>query len=126
MDKAIGAGSKGDGRMWSMRHKYKAQRTDRDGVSFASKAEARYFDYLQIMQRQGRVLFFLRQVPFHLPGGVKYVVDFVEFWAPSNDEPGEVKFVDVKGMETESFIMKKKMVEELYPIKIDVVKNDRK
>jgi len=58
-----------------------------------------------------------RQVPFHLPGGAKYVVDFVEFRAD-----GTVHFIDVKGKETESFRAKKRMVESLYaPIEIEVV-----
>lgn len=57
------------------------------------------------------------QVPFHLPGNVIYRVDFMEF---HND--GTVHFVDVKGMETNTFILKKKQVEELYaPIKIETV-----
>lgn len=65
----------------------------------------------------GEVIFFLRQVPFHLPGNVRYVVDFVEFLAS-----GQVDFVDVKGMETPEFKLKKKQVECLYPIEIKIVK----
>lgn len=59
---------------------------------------------------------FLRQVPFHLPGGVKYVVVFQEFHAD-----GTVHFVDVKGMETAQFKTKKRMVEATYPVDIEVV-----
>ena len=61
------------------------------------------------MKQSGAILFFLRQVPFHLPGGVRYVVDFVEFWAG-----GDVRFVDVKGFKTPEYKAKKKMVEEVY------------
>lgn len=43
-------------------------------------------------------------------------MDFQEFHAS-----GEVRFVDVKGMETKDFIMKKKMVEALYPVEIQIV-----
>ena len=56
------------------------------------------------------------QVPFHLPGGVKYILDFLIFWAN-----GEVTFVDVKGMKTAIYILKKKQVEDLYKIKIEEV-----
>ena len=97
-------------------HKFGAIRTESDGIKFDSKKEAKYYDELKIRQRIGEVLFFLRQVPFHLPGGVRYVVDFVEFRA---DET--VAFIDVKGMETESFRAKKRMVESLFPIEIKVV-----
>lgn len=59
-------------------------------------------------------MFYLRQVPFHLPGGVVYRVDFQEFHAN-----GAVRFVDVKGHRTESYKAKKRMVEALYPVEIE-------
>ncbi|MCP5244853.1 MAG: DUF1064 domain-containing protein [Burkholderiales bacterium] len=98
------------------RHKFNAVRTDIDGIKFDSKKEAKYYGDLKLRKMAGEVLFFLRQVPFHLPGGVTYRVDFQEFHAD-----GSVKFVDVKGMETSEFIMKKKMVEDLYPVEIEIV-----
>jgi hypothetical protein len=100
-----------------IRHKFRAQPTECDGIKFASKAEARYYGQLKLRQRAGDVVFFLRQVPVHLPGEVRYVMDFMVFEAS-----GEVRMVDVKGIETESFKAKKRMVEALYPIKIEVVK----
>jgi len=100
------------------KHKFSATRTTKDNVSFASKLEADYYDKLKLLKKVGKVLFFLRQVPLHLGDGKsKYVVDFVEFW--SN---GEVRFVDVKGFETAEFKLKKKLVESLYPIEIEIVK----
>ena len=95
-------------------HKFKAKPTEADGIRFDSKKEARYYEQLKIRQRAGEVVFFLRQVVFHLPGGVRYVVDFQEFRAD-----GTVAFVDVKGMKTESYNAKKRMVESLYPITIE-------
>lgn len=97
------------------RHKFKAIKTEYDGIKFPSKKEANYYLKLKLLVKAGQVLFFLRQVPFHLPGGVKYVVDFQEFWAD-----GSVRFVDVKGHQTPEFIAKKKMVEALYPVKIEI------
>ena len=41
------------------------------------------------------------------------MVDFVEFW-----KNGEVRFVDVKGMRTPMYTVKKKLVEASYPIQI--------
>lgn len=101
----------------TLRHKFGAVRTERDGQSFDSKAEARYYDQLMLAQRAGEVVMVLRQVPFHLPGGVKYVCDFLVFHAS-----GVVEVVDVKGVETESFRAKKRLVEALYPVTIEVVK----
>jgi hypothetical protein len=101
-----------------IRHKYGAVRTELDGIKFASKAEARYYGQLKIRKDAGEVVQFLRQVPFHLPGGVRYVCDFMVFCAD-----GSVEFIDVKGMKTAAFVAKQKMVEELYaPIRIKCVK----
>jgi hypothetical protein len=71
---------------------------------------------LKLRVAAGEVLFFLRQVPFHLPGGVTYRLDFMEFWVD-----GSVHCVDAKGMKTRSFIDKKKQVEALYPVTIELV-----
>ena len=99
-----------------LRHKYSAVRTEVDGIKFDSKKEARY--YVQLKQRvaAGEVVVFLRQTAFYLPGGVTYRVDFQEFHAD-----GSVHFIDVKGVQTESFKAKKLMVEAIYaPIKIEI------
>lgn len=97
-----------------IRHKFRAKPTECDGIKFSSKKEAAYYRNLTLLQKAGEIVFFLRQVPFYLPGGVKYVVDFVEFRAD-----GSVHFVDCKGMETESFRAKKRMVEALFPVEIE-------
>jgi dsDNA-binding SOS-regulon protein len=99
-----------------IKHKFKARRTNLDGIKFSSKKEANRYDILKLLKKSGEILFFLRQVPFHLPGGVKYVCDFLIFWAN-----GEVTIEDVKGFKTESYKTKKKMVEALYPIDISEV-----
>jgi len=97
-----------------LHHKFNAKRTVRDNIKFQSQKEARYYDELVLKQRAGIVVFFLRQVGFHLPGGIRYVVDFAEFHAD-----GTVHFVDVKGMKTPTYIAKKRMVEALYPVEIE-------
>lgn len=100
-----------------IKHKFGAVQTVTDGIKFSSKKEARYYGNLKLRKAAGEVVQFLRQVPFHLPGGVKLVVDFVEFRSD-----GTCHFIDTKGVETESFKAKRRMVEELYaPIKIETV-----
>lgn len=94
-------------------HKFHAQPTEVDGIRFQSKKEARYYGQLLLAKKAGELLFVLRQVPFHLPGGVRYVCDFAEFW-----KNGEVRFVDVKGFKTAQYVSKKKMLEALYPVTI--------
>ena len=99
-----------------IRHKFNARRTETDGIKFASKKEAHYYGQLKLRQLEGDILFFLRQVPLHLPGGVRYVVDFQIFTTG-----GEVEFVDVKGFATPEYKVKKRLVEALYPITITEV-----
>lgn len=96
-----------------IRHKFKNIITEVDGIKFRSKKEAKYYQELKLKQKAGIVLFFLFQIPIYLPGGVKYIVDFVEFMADEN-----VNFVDVKGYRTPQYKTKKKLVEALYPFKI--------
>lgn len=96
-----------------IKHKFKAKATETDGIKFASKKEAKRYISLKTLKKAGEIVFFLRQVPFYLPGGVKYVCDFLIFWAN-----GTVTIEDVKGFKTEIYKAKKKMVEDIYPITI--------
>lgn len=98
-------------------HKFRAKPVIEDGKRFASTLEWKYFKHLQLLQSIGDIVFFLEQVPFKLPGGTKYVCDFQVFKAD-----GSVSFVDVKGMVTPTFTLKRKMVEEIYPIQIEIIK----
>lgn len=97
-------------------HKYHAIRTEVDGKKFPSKKEARRYQELKVMQKTGRIIFFIRQAPFDLPGGVTYRADFMIFW--SN---GTVTIEDTKGVDTPVSSIKRKQVEELYPVKIEVI-----
>lgn len=98
-------------------HKFKARPVTLDGSRFQSKLEGSYYQFLKLLEKSGKVLFFLSQVPIRLPGNAKYICDFQVFY-----EDGTVSFVDVKGIETPMFKLKRKQVEELYPIKIEVVR----
>ncbi len=96
-----------------LRHKFNAKPSTLDGIRFSSKKESLRYLFLK---NNKDVLFFLRQVPFHLPGNVRYVVDFVIFWIN-----GDITFEDVKGIYTPIYKAKKKIVEGLYPIIITEV-----
>ena len=98
------------------RHKYNAKPTVVDGIRFDSKREANYYSALKLRVKAGEVLFFLRQVPIHLPGGTKLVIDFQEFHAD-----GTVHFVDAKGRETDGFKIKRREVEHNYPFILELV-----
>jgi hypothetical protein len=100
-----------------VKHKYHNQPVKINGSYYSSKLEANYKSHLDLLSSSGEVLFYLRQVPFHLPGGIKYVVDFQIFW-----KSGEVSFSDCKGVMTDLCRTKISIVEALYPIKIEIIK----
>lgn len=100
----------------AVKHKFGAVRCERDGIKFPSRLERRYYDKLCMLQKSGEVLFFLRQVGFDLPGKVRYFADFLVFWADGN-----VDIVDTKGRDTTISQLKRKQVEELYPVEIKIV-----
>ena len=103
--------------MKKLKHKFNAKAVTKNSIRYDSKLEAKLASKLDIMKQQGEVLFYLRQVPFDLPGGIKYRCDFQVFYTN-----GEVEFLDAKGIETELFRVKKKQVEEKYPVKIIIWK----
>ncbi|HBL23936.1 MAG TPA: hypothetical protein DDZ40_07430 [Deltaproteobacteria bacterium] len=96
-------------------HKFRAKPSEADGIIFASKKEMDYYRELLLRKKSGEVLFFLRQVPFHLPGNVRHVIDFVEFWSD-----GTVHVVEVKGYDTPLGKLKRKQVEDIFPVTIEV------
>ena len=105
----------------NIRHKFNAIRTEVDEIKFASKKEAEYYTQLRKTiysdkNPEGTLLFFLRQVPLDLPGGIKYICDFVLF-----NLDGSVHFIDVKGYLTKEFKLKRKLVEKTYPFKLELV-----
>lgn len=99
------------------RNKYGAVKTKVDHITFDSRAEAIRYQLNKMRIDSGELQYQLLQVPIRLPGGVKYVVDFIEVLAD-----GSMVYVDVKGKVTRPFKDKKKMVEDLYPVTIRCLK----
>ena len=103
------------------RHKYNARKTVIDGHTFDSRAEARRYQELKLLERQ-RIISrielqpaFLLQEKFKNGKGkncreIKYVADFRYY----NLETGECIIEDVKGQKTAVYQMKKKMFEKKY------------
>lgn len=93
--------------------KYKNTIIYADGIRFQSKKEMNHYQNLKLLQKAGKLSFFLRQAPFHLPGNIKYICDFICFWTD-----GTITFEDVKGFKTNIYKIKKKLVQSTYPIQI--------
>lgn len=99
--------------------KYKSQYTYIDDICFPSKAQANFYLHLKDLQKYAIIKFFLCETPIHLPGGVKYVCDFLVF-----NQDNTYDFIDVKGYETQLFKTKKKIVESIYPIEIKIIRKN--
>ena len=98
------------------KHKYNAVKTVVDGITFPSKAEARRYSELKLLERGGVIQDIELQPQFicTVNGKLvcKYVADFQ--YAKGNNEIVE----DVKGVKTPVYRLKKKLVEALYGITI--------
>lgn len=100
------------------RQKYGAKPTEYNGRRYDSKREAAYARELDMRKAAGEVIGWLPQVPIPLPGGVRYVVDFLVF-----DADGTCRFIDVKGVETPMFKTKIRMVADVHPwLEVEIVK----
>lgn len=103
----------------SKKNKYNATRVRIDGFCFDSKAEASYYCLLKMLRSEGKIKFFIRQIPFTLTIKKKYYLDFMIFGLD-----GTVQFVDVKGYCTEAAKLKIKQVEHEYGINITLLKKE--
>lgn len=104
-------------------NKYRNKKVCYNGIAFDSKKEARRYSELLLLERAGVITNLQRQVPFVLipsqrvNGKVverecKYIADFVY------TENGKKVVEDTKGMKTEAYKIKKKMLLYFHGIKI--------
>jgi len=101
--------------------KYGNKKTEYNGVMFDSKKEAEYCATLDILKKaskkEDRVASYELQVPFQITLNkkkiCKYFADFKVLYADGREE-----IVDVKGVKTDVYKIKKKLVEAQFGIKI--------
>lgn len=89
--------------------KYRAVPTIVNGIRFASKAEARRYSELSLMEKAGKISGLQLQPSFKFPCGVSYRADF------AYEENGLPIVEDVKGMRLPLFNAKEKMFRFHYP-----------
>ena len=106
--------------------KYRNKKTVVDGITFDSKKEAGRYIELQMLLRAGEISDLQLQVPFELMPtiklngetyrSIKYVADFVY-----RDKAGNTVVEDAKGMRTDVYKMKKKLMAYIHRINIKEV-----
>lgn len=102
-----------------IRHKYGAKRTVYRNKSFDSKLEATVCGYLDELRKDGRILFYLWQVPIHIQGHKPHRVDFLVFL------PDNCFFMEVKGRDLSSGKALREMSEHEIGCEIHVVRTIR-
>jgi hypothetical protein len=94
-----------------------------DGITFDSKEEAKYYEYLKDRKAKGEILNFELQPKYELlPAFTKhgkkyrpitYAPDFLIYHNDGTDE-----LIDVKGMSTQQGELRRKMFDHKYDIKL--------
>ena len=95
--------------------KYKAKKTEVDGITFASKKEARRYEELKLLERAGEISNLRKQVKYELippcrrddglsERACTYIADFVY-----DDNDNEI-VEDVKGYKTKEYRIKRKLM----------------
>lgn len=98
------------------RQKYGNRKVTVDGKRFDSKHEAEVFAALMLRVRAGELKCVARQVSFDLPGGIRYVADFVTI-----DAEDRAEVIDAKSEATRKnrvYINKKKQMASEWGIEI--------
>lgn len=95
--------------------KYKNVSTIYEGIQYHSKAESIFASELDLLKKAGEVQSWERQIPIELVVNgkliCKYYCDFLVHYTNGNHV-----LVEVKGMETEVYRLKRKLLEATYLI----------
>ena len=109
-------------------NKYGNMKTEIDGITFASKHEAQRFAELKLLERAGEISDLQLQRVFTLIGAqrdkdgkvierpCKYIADFAY-----KDQTGKLIVEDAKGLRTDVYRIKKKLMLSIYGIQIKEV-----
>lgn len=129
------------------KNKYGAVKTMVDGITFDSKMEARFYEFVKQMKADGKIADFEMQTRYEIfPAFKKDGTTFRKIEYKSDFDiihhDGSLEVIDVKGVETDVFKIKRKLFEKAYPdlrlqtityskidggwVSLDVVKAGRK
>lgn len=95
-------------------NKYKNVPTVVDGIKFASKAEARRYADLKLMERAGEISGLKLQPRYPLAVGGLHVCTYVSDFEYIETKTGRTVTEDKKGVKTKDFIIKAKLFHALY------------
>lgn len=102
-------------------NKYRNKEVTMYGIRFKSYKEAHYYTELLMRQKAGEIDEIVLQFVFHYQvkgkDSFKYLADFAYFDKVLNKQ----MYIDTKGFRTQTYILKKKIIEAHYKITITEV-----
>jgi hypothetical protein len=110
-------------------NKYGAIKTQVNGITFDSKAEARRYSQLLMLEKAGHIAGLTLQVSFELAKSVKFSGDkrakpplrYVADFMYSDIKLGKIVVEDVKGVATPLFKAKRHLMMALHGVEVRVV-----
>ena len=112
-------------------------RAECDGILFDSQLEMRRYKELKLLKAANQIAYFLRQVPFHLPGGITSRIDFmVVYLAVGGSGAHVIEYEDCKagaGKRSKGRyndadrvgVNKRKQIKALYGVEVKLVTKAR-
>lgn len=99
--------------------KYRNKITEVDGIRFHSKKEASHYLVLKTLEKAKKIWELELQVPFKIEVEGKKICTYRADFTYKDKKGFHV--VDVKGVRTQIYSLKKKLIEALYPFTIEEV-----
>lgn len=87
-----------------------------NGIRFQSQKEGQHYAKLLLLEKHGHISQLKLQVPFVVSGKKRYIADFTYF-----DANGDFHVVDVKGVETAIFKLKRALMWEKHGIIVELI-----
>lgn len=100
------------------RSKYNAKRTEVDGIRFDSLAEARRYNELKLLQRAGEISELVVHPKFRIDVEGQHICDYEADFSYQPERSYEPVIEDVKGMRTDVYKLKRKLVKAIWHIDI--------
>lgn len=102
--------------------KYGNTRTTVDGREFASKAEAKRYQELRLLEKAGKISGLELQVPFKLVAHGRSICKYLSDFNYYDNDLGYGVTEDVKGVLTPEFKLKARLFEAQYGYSITIIK----
>ena len=102
--------------------KYRHKKTTVDGIKFDIKREAQFYSSLKQLERAGQVYEVELQRPYALTVNGQLVCTYRADFAFYNAIQKRNRVVDVKGVATKDFNIKRKLMRAIYGIDVEVIR----